>query len=123
MASRSRSPPEQGEGSGTGGQPGLRASYGGRLGREGHKLSARHLLHLATSAGADALGLSSVIGDFSVGKEFDALWLRPPAGCTLDVALRNADSPDDALAKAFALAGPSDVAGSWVAGEPVYPAA
>ena len=30
------------------------------------------------------------IGDFSVGKEFDALWLRPSSGCTLDVALRHA---------------------------------
>jgi guanine deaminase len=89
------------------------------LGREGHKLSARHLLHLATAAGADALGLSSVIGDFSIGKEFDALWLRPSSGCTLDVALRHADSSEDALAKAFALAGPADVAGTWVAGEPV----
>jgi guanine deaminase len=89
------------------------------LGREGHKLSARHLLHLATAAGADALGLSSVIGDFSIGKEFDALWLRPSSGCTLDVALRHADSSEDALAKAFALAGPADVAGTWVAGEPI----
>jgi guanine deaminase len=89
------------------------------LGREGHKLSARHLLHLSTAAGADALGLSSVIGDFSIGKEFDALWLRPSSGCTLDVALRHADSSEDALAKAFALAGPADVAGTWVAGEPV----
>ena len=87
------------------------------LGREGHKLSSRHLLHLATAAGADVLGLSDVIGDFSVGKEFDALWLRAAEGSTLEVALRHADSYDDALAKAFALAGPSDVAGTWVAGE------
>jgi len=87
------------------------------LGREGHKLSSRHLLHLATAAGADVLGLSDVIGDFSIGKQFDALWLRPPAGSTLDVALRHADSDDDALAKAFALAGPADVAATWVAGE------
>ena len=76
-----------------------------------------HLLHLATSAGADVLGLSEVIGDFSVGKEFDALWLRPSPDCTLDVALRHADGYDDALAKAFALAGPADVGGSWVAGQ------
>jgi guanine deaminase len=103
---------------------GLQAYFGQQLlGRDGHRLSSRHLLHLATSAGADALGLSSVIGDFTVGKEFDALWLRPPSGCTLDVALRHADSPDDALAKAFALAGPSDVAATWVAGEPIYTAA
>ena len=63
------------------------------------------------------LGLSDVIGDFSVGKEFDALWLRPPAGSTLEVALHHADSHDDALAKAFALAGPADVAATRVAGE------
>ena len=82
------------------------------MGRErgGHRLAARHLLHLATTAGAEALGLADVVGDFSVGKEFDALWLRPSSGCTLDVALRHASSPDDALAKAFALAGPADVA-------------
>ena len=90
------------------------------LGREGHRLSAAHLLWLASSAGAEVLGLSDTVGDFSVGKEFDALWLRPSAGCTLDVALRHADSTDEAVAKAFALAGPADVAGTWVAGEPVH---
>lgn len=91
------------------------------MGRErgGHKLAARHLLHLATSAGADALGLKDTVGDFSVGKEFDALWLHPAAGTTLDIALRHALSPEDALAKAFALAGPPDVGGTWVAGSPV----
>jgi guanine deaminase len=89
------------------------------LGAEGHRLTAGHLLHLATAAGADALGLADVIGDLSVGKEFDALWLRPEAGTTLDVALRHADSPDDALAKAFALATPADVRRTWVAGTPI----
>jgi guanine deaminase len=95
------------------------------MGRErgGHRLAARHLLHLATAAGAEALGLRDVIGDFSVGMEFDALWLRPPAGTTLDVALRHATSPEDALAKAFALAGPADVAGTWVGGTRVPSAA
>jgi guanine deaminase len=88
------------------------------MGRErgGHQLAARHLLHLATSAGAHALGLGSVTGDFSVGKELDALWLRPTTGTTLDIALRHALSPEDALAKAFALAGPADVAATWVGG-------
>jgi guanine deaminase len=92
------------------------------LGREGHRLTAAHLLWLASSAGAEVLGLADTVGDFSVGKEFDALWLRPSAGCTLDVALRHAGSTDEAVAKAFALAGPADVAGTWVAGEPVYAA-
>ena len=85
---------------------GLQAYFAQQLlGREGHRLTAGHLLHLATSAGADALGLADTVGDFEVGKEYDALWLRPEPGTTLDVALRHADSPDDALAKAFALAG------------------
>jgi guanine deaminase len=97
---------------------GLQAYFAQQLlGRAGHRLSARHLLHLATAAGADVLGLSDTIGDFSVGKEFDALWLRPSPSSTLDLALRHADSHDEALAKAFALAGPPDIAATWVAGE------
>jgi guanine deaminase len=96
---------------------GLQAYFLQQLqGREGHRLTAGHLLHLATAAGADALGLADVTGDFEVGKELDALWLAPPPGSTLDVALRHAESPDDALAKAFALAGPADVRQTWVAG-------
>jgi len=89
------------------------------LGREGHRLTAGHLLHLATAAGADALGLADTVGDFAVGKAYDALWLSPEPGTTLDVALRHAESPDDALAKAFALAGPADVRQTWVAGTPI----
>jgi guanine deaminase len=89
------------------------------LGREGHRLTAGHLLHLATAAGADALALADTVGDFEVGKAYDALWLSPVVGTTLDVALRHAESPDDALAKAFALAGPADVRQTWVAGTPI----
>jgi guanine deaminase len=97
---------------------GLQAYFCQQLqGREGHRLGVGHLLHLATAAGAEALGLADVTGDLSVGKEFDALWLSPPPGSTLDVALRHADSPEDALAKAFALAGPTDVRATWVAGQ------
>ncbi len=99
---------------------GLQAYFAQQLlGLEGHRLTAGHLLHLATAAGADALGLAGVTGDLSVGKEYDALWLSPEPGTTLDVALRHAESPDDALAKAFALATPADVRQTWVAGDPV----
>ena len=86
------------------------------LGGHGLALQPAHLLHLATVAGAEALGLPDV-GDLGVGKRFDALWLRPRPSTTLDVALRNARGPDDALAKAFALANPGDVARVWVEGE------
>ena len=99
---------------------GLQAYFAQQLlGLEGHRLTAGHLLHLATAAGADALGLANTTGDLSVGKEYDALWLSPEPGTTLDVALRHAESPDDALAKAFALATPADVRQTWVAGDPV----
>jgi guanine deaminase len=102
---------------------GLQAYFAQQLlGREGHRLSAAHLLWLASSAGADALGLADTVGDLSVGKEFDALWLKPAASSTLAVALRHAGSTEDAVAKAFALAGPADVAATWVAGEPVFEA-
>lgn len=86
------------------------------LQHRGLPLSPAHLLHLATAAGAAALGMADQIGTFDVGKQFDALWLRPPAGSTLDVCLQHADSPEDALAKAFALAGPADVRSTWVGG-------
>jgi guanine deaminase len=87
------------------------------LGDQGMRLEACHLLHLATSAGAAALGLGNEVGDLSIGKRFDALWLRPSPSSTFDVALRHAAGPDDALARAFALATPDDVAQVWVDGE------
>jgi cytosine/adenosine deaminase-related metal-dependent hydrolase len=73
----------------------------------------------STSAGASALGLGDVIGDFSEGKEFDAILLRPPAGTALDIGLRHAGSPESALGKVFALASDADVADVWVGGEQV----
>ncbi|NYD40401.1 guanine deaminase [Nocardioides panaciterrulae] len=90
-----------------------------QLGAAGYPLTPAHLLHLATSAGAAALGLSSLVGDLSVGKRFDAVWLRPAGGSTLDVALRHASSPEAALARAFALGTDADVAGVWVDGDPL----
>jgi guanine deaminase len=86
------------------------------LGADGLPLTPAHLLYLATRAGAEALDLDSV-GDLSVGKQFDAVWVRPEAGSTLDVVLGHADDAADALAKVFALSGPADVRGVWVGGD------
>jgi guanine deaminase len=95
---------------------GLQAYFHQRLlGPEG-PLTSTDLLHLATAAGAEALGLADVVGDLSVGKQFDAVWVRPRADDPLDVCLRHATSPEDALAKIFALGRDSDVAGVWVGG-------
>ena len=86
------------------------------LGAAGLPLTATHLLHLATRAGALALGLGDEVGDLGVGRRFDAVWVRPLADDPLDVCLRHASSAQDALAKVFALGGDSDVAGVWVGG-------
>jgi guanine deaminase len=90
------------------------------LSDQGYQLAPAHLLHLATTAGAVALGLSTEVGDLGVGKRFDAQWLRPRPGSTLDVALRNASGHEDALAKAFALGTPADVRTVWVDGDEVW---
>ncbi len=87
------------------------------LGDGGLALTPAHLLYLATRAGAQALGLDDRIGDFTVGKEFDAVWLRPADGSTLAVNLRHARDTSDALARIFALATPADVAGVWIRGQ------
>jgi guanine deaminase len=86
------------------------------LGPAGMSLTPVHLLYLATRAGAQALGLDGQVGDFGVGKDFDAVWLRPAAGSPLAVNLAHADSPTDALARVFALATPADVAGVRIRG-------
>jgi guanine deaminase len=101
---------------------GLQAYFMQQLrGADGAPLTATHLLYLATAAGAAALGLDGELGDLSVGKRFDALWLRPTPGSPLDVGLRYADGPGEALARAFALGVSADVAGVWVDGMPVKP--
>ncbi|MDE9364693.1 guanine deaminase [Luteipulveratus sp. YIM 133132] len=89
---------------------------------DGFALTSTHLLHLAASAGADALGLADQVGDLSVGKQLDAVWVRPAGGTPLDVGLRHAASAEDALAKVFALGTPADIAGVWVGGDRIKPA-
>jgi guanine deaminase len=86
------------------------------LGADGLPLTPVHLLYLATRAGARALGLQDRVGDFSVGKDFDAVWLRPAAGSTLAVNLKHACDTTDALARVFSLATPADVAEVWIRG-------
>lgn len=87
------------------------------LGEAGLPLTSAHLLYLATRAGAEALGLGDDVGDLSVGKQFDAVWVRPAPGSTLETAVSHAHGPEDALAKVFAMGGVADTAGVWVAGD------
>lgn len=89
------------------------------LGDRGLPLTSAHLLHLATAAGAAALGLSEEVGMFSVGRQFDALWLRPAPGTTLAVGLRHAAGPEEALARIFALGTSADIEAVFVGGEAI----
>lgn len=86
------------------------------LGEQGHPLTGTHLLHLATTAGASALSMSDQVGDFSVGKRFDAQWLCPTDGSPLAAGLAHAADAEQALTRAFALGGPADVKSVWVDG-------
>jgi guanine deaminase len=88
------------------------------LGPAGVPLGATELLWLATAAGADALGLAEV-GHLSVGRRFDAVWVRPAPGSPLEVPLHHAESETDAVARVFTLASPMDVAGVWIDGDRV----
>jgi guanine deaminase len=95
----------------------LQAYFVQRLrGDAGPPLTAAHLLHLATAAGAQALGLGDLTGDLSVGKRFDAVWVWPPNGTPLDLGLRHAADAEAAVARLFALATSQDVAAVWVDG-------
>lgn len=101
---------------------GLQAYFAQQLlGQHGHPLTAAHLLHLATSAGARALGTADQVGDLSVGKRFDAQWLCPADGSALDVGLTHAADAAEALDRAFALGTQADVRAVWVDGDLVTP--
>jgi guanine deaminase len=84
-------------------------------------LGPAHLLHLATSAGAAALGLADEVGDLTPGKHADMVLLRPPAGSTLEAVLAESPSWDAALGALFSLAREESVAEVRVGGEVVFP--
>jgi guanine deaminase len=82
--------------------------------------SPARLLHLATRAGALALGLGGECGDLQPGRSADFVLLRASAGSTLATVLDAAPDWDATLGALFALAREDCVAEVRVAGEPVY---
>jgi len=98
------------------------AAYLGQrlLGDAGVPLSPVHLLHLATAAGAAAIGLGDEVGDLRPGRWADVVVLRPPAGSTLAAVWAHADGVSDLLGAALQLAREEAVESTWVAGKSVW---
>ncbi len=84
--------------------------------QDGLRPTPAQLLHLATRAGALALGLEEV-GVFEPGLLFDAVVITPPAGSTLEARLASASSADEALAALITLAREDAVSHVFVEGE------
>lgn len=99
---------------------GLHAYLVQRLSADGMPLDAGQLLHLATLAGADAVGLGAEVGDFSAGKAADFVFLRAPEGSVLESVVRRADTPEEMLASLFTMAGAESVREVRVAGDVVH---
>ena len=99
---------------------GLQAYFMQQLMPDGEKLSPAQLLYLITRAGAEALNLQDLTGDFSSGKAFDAVYLRPPEHSPLAVLMQHTDSLERVLAGVFTLGSAADVQQVWVEGDLVF---
>ena len=91
-----------------------------RIAPEEVRLEAAQMLYLATRAGAEALGLEHETGDFELGKAADVVYIRPPMNSPLSAVLKRIESPDQALAAIFTLAGAESVQEVRVEGAVVY---
>jgi guanine deaminase len=99
---------------------GLQAHLMQRLAADPYAVDPAQLLYLVTRAGAEALRLDDRIGDFSIGKAADLLYLRPPAHSVLGEALAGAEDAMQALSVLFTLAGQDSVREVRVDGAVVY---
>ncbi len=91
-----------------------------RLAPDGAMMNAAQMLYLSTKAGAEALGLEETVGDFTVGKAFDAVWIKPPAGDPLEQVFQHAEGMERCLAATFALAGSESIREVWIGGDRVH---
>lgn len=92
------------------------------LGLEGEAPTVARLLHLATAAGAAALGLAQEVGDLRPGRAADLVVLRPAAGSVLEAVWARGEDVRSRLGPTIRLAREDAVESTWVAGEPVWDA-
>ncbi|XP_009863682.1 PREDICTED: guanine deaminase-like, partial [Apaloderma vittatum] len=83
-------------------------------------LTLEEAFKLATLGGSQALGLDDVIGNFEVGKEFDALLINMKASDS-PFDLFSADNFEDALQKFLYLGDDRNISEVYVAGKQVVP--
>jgi guanine deaminase len=101
---------------------GLQAYLLQRLAPERFTLDPAHLLYLATRGGSEALDLEDQIGDFTIGKAADIVYLRPPPNSPLAAVVERAETMDRVLAALFTLGDSSCVKEVWVGGTTIYSA-
>ncbi len=99
---------------------GLHAYLTQRIAPDGLPLDPTRMLYLATLAGAEALGLADITGDFLPGKSADFVYLRPPRDSPLAAVVEKAEKPERVLAALFTLAGQESVREVRVEGAVVY---
>ncbi|KAM6991100.1 guanine deaminase [Passerculus sandwichensis] len=83
-------------------------------------LTLKEAFQLATLGGSQALGLDGVIGNFEVGKEFDALLINTKASDS-PFDLFSADDFEDTLQKFLYLGDDRNISEVYVAGKQVVP--
>jgi guanine deaminase len=93
-----------------------------RVRTDGTPLTPAHLLYLATRAGADALGLDGIAGDFRPGTSADLVRVRPLPDSPLGLALARADSMSQVLAAIITLGDAASIDDVWAGGVSVHPA-
>ncbi len=98
----------------------LQAHLTQRLIPNGVCLTPAQMLYLATRAGAEALDIEDLTGDFEVGKAADFVYLRPPEGSVLEGVVKYAPGLEHQLSALFTLAGAESVQEVSVGGEIVH---
>ncbi|XP_074877259.1 guanine deaminase isoform X2 [Buteo buteo] len=83
-------------------------------------LTLKEAFQLATLGGSQALGLDDVIGNFEVGKEFDALLINTKASDS-PFDLFSADNFEDTVQKFLYLGDDRNISEVYVAGKQVVP--